>query len=141
MRTLQYIDADFRALFPAFASTTTYPAVTLQLYWDVATDYISANPQCWGGLKINQQTLALNQLTAHITQLNTLAATGQAGGIVQGATVDKVSVTLVPPPVPNQWRFWLNQTSYGQQLLALLEVASVGGWFLGGYPTPFTLRR
>lgn len=141
MSMIQYNDADFRALFPAFASTSAYPEVTLQLYWNVATDYISAYPQCWGGLKKNQQTLALNQMTAHITALNTLAATGQAGGVVQGATVDKVSVTLTPPPVPNEWRYWLNQTPYGQQLLALLEVKSVGGWFLGGYPTPFTLRR
>lgn len=141
MSTIQFNEANFRALFPAFANTGTYPTVTLQLYWNVATDYISAVTPTCGGLKLNQQTLALNQMTAHITQLNTMAASGQAGGVVQSASVDKVSVSLTPPPVPNEWRFWLNQTPYGQQLLALLEVASVGGFFVGGYPTQFTLRR
>ncbi len=128
---IQYNDATFRALFPAFASTGTYPSVTLSLYWGVATNYISAYPQCdWEGFNLSQQTLALNQMTAHITQLNTLAATGQQAGFVESATVGQVSVTIQPPPEASQFQWWLNQTPYGQQYLALAQTLVVGGFYI-----------
>lgn len=127
---IQYNDATFRALFPAFASTVTYPLQTLSLYWGVATSYISKYPQWCEGVTIEQQTLMLNQMTAHVTQLNTLAATGQQGGIVTSASVGAVSVTTQPPPEVNQWQWWLNQTPYGQMLLALMEVLTVGGFYI-----------
>ncbi|OWK47571.1 hypothetical protein FRUB_01270 [Fimbriiglobus ruber] len=41
-----------------------------------------------------------------------------------GATIDKISVTLEPPPAPNAWQYWLQSSPYGQQLLALLQVVS-----------------
>ncbi len=138
MSNIQYNDSTFRALFPAFASTVTYPTAALQLYWNSATAYIATCAQGHYGLKPSQQTLALNQMTAHITQLMTLAASGQAGGVVVGATIDKVTITLMPPPATNEWRYWLNQTPYGQALLALLEVRSVGG-FLAIGAQPFRL--
>lgn len=130
MNPIQYNDANFRALFPAFASTGTYPSVTLSLYWGVATSYISQYPQYCEGMNLAQQTLALNQMTAHLTQLNTAAVTGQQTGIVTAAGVGAVNVTLQPPPEVNQWQWWLNQTTYGQMLLALLETVSVGGLYI-----------
>ena len=129
MNPIQYNDAAFRALFPAFTSTVTYPQGTLSLYWGVATNYISTYPQC-EAFNLSMQTLALNQMTAHITQLNTLAATNQQAGIVTAAGVGAVNVTLQPPPEVNQWQWWLNQTPYGQMLLALFEAASVGGYYI-----------
>ncbi len=125
---IQYNDTQFRALFPAFASTVTYPMATLSLYWGVATSYISQYAQC--DVTLAQQTLALNQMTAHITQLNTMAATNQQAGIVTGAGVGAVNVTLQPPPEVNQWEWWLNQTPYGQMLLALFQVITVGGFYI-----------
>lgn len=143
MATIFFNAGDFRTFFPNFADPAAYPTPTLQVYWDTATSYISnKNGGCYVlGLKLAQQKLALNLMTAHIAALFATANAGQATGLVQSSTIDKVSVTLTPPPVPNQWQWWLNQTPYGQQLLALLQVAAVGGGYFGGYPTSFTLRR
>ncbi len=122
--------AAFRALFPAFANTTTYPDSTIQNYATTATAYISTGySRCYGGMTAAQRALALNQMTAHLLYLSGLAVAGNTPGVVTGAAVNKVSVAIQPPPEPNQWQYWLNQSPYGQQLLALLQVASVGGFY------------
>ena len=139
---IQFNVTNFRAMFQAFSDAGAYPDATLTLYWGNAAAYITDCPQySRDGLNLSQQTLALNLMTAHIAQLMTLANAGQITGNLTGATIDKVNVQLQPPPAPNEWQFWLNQTPYGQQLLSLLEVAGAGGFFAGGYPTTFTLRR
>lgn len=130
LNPIQYDDATFRALFPAFTSTVTYPLVTVSLYWGVATSYISKFPQWCNGVSLEQQTLMLNQMTAHILQLNTMAATNQQAGVVTSASVGAVSVSLQPPPEVDQWQWWLNQTPYGQMLLALMQVLTVGGLYI-----------
>jgi hypothetical protein len=127
---IQYNDANFRALFPAFASTVTFPLASLSLYWGVATQYVCQWPQYGDGYNLAQQTLALNQMTAHLVQLNNQAATGQQAGIVTAASVGAVNVTLQPPPEVDQWQWWLNQTPYGQQFLALAQVDTVGGFYI-----------
>lgn len=141
MATIFFNDQNFRALFPPYSSTSAFPSSVLQLYWDTATAYINDRLNCSGGLKPAQQTLALNLMTAHLTYLTQLSNSGQAGGITTAATVDKVSVTLQPPPEVNQWQWWLNQSPYGQELLALLQIAAVGGLYIGGFPTAYSLRR
>lgn len=132
MPCINYNDTAFRILFPAYANTTTYPASMLQAYWDTATAYVSnRNGGCYtGGLTLAQQTLALNQMTAHLVYLAGLIALGQTPGVMVGATIDKISITLEPPPAPNQWQYWLQTSPYGQQLLALLQVASAGGFYI-----------
>lgn len=143
MSTIFFDSGYFRTNFPAFADTTKYPDATLQNYWTQGTAYVSdQSGGCFiGRMKLPQQKLALNLMTAHLTFLNNAILLGQNTAIVQQSTIDKISVTLVPPSVPNQWRFWLNQSPYGQQLLSLLEVASTGGFFFGGFPTSGALRR
>ena len=128
---INYNDAAFRALFPTFANGTTYPQSTIQGYWNQATTYISnQSGGCYfGGANFAQQTQALNLMTAHLLFLSGQIQAGNIGGVVSGATIDKVNVTLDPPPKPNQWQWFLNQTPYGQQLLALLQVVSVGGFY------------
>lgn len=127
----------FRAAFPAFATT---PVPTLNLYWDFATDFITNElPQCGVATKI--QTRFINLMAAHLLELSVQIAAGDTPGITTGATVDKVSVTIQPPPERNQWQYWLNQTPYGQQLLALLQVQSAGGFYVGGSPVTAGFRR
>ena len=129
--------AAFRALFKAFADTSAYPNQVLQLWWDTGTNYVSdLDSGIWcGDMSLSQRTLALNYITAHLVYLADQIAAGQQTGFVSSSTIDKVSVTMVAPPVPNQWQFWLTQSPYGQQLLALLEVASAGGDYIAG-PRP-----
>jgi len=144
MATLYYNDAYFRALFPAFNSTVLYPLLTISAQWDMASGYITDNTftACVAGMTPKQQVGALNLMTAHLLYLNNLAASGQPSGVVTGATIDKVSVTLQPPPEPNQWQWWLNQSPYGAQLLALLQVAAAGGrYYTAGVPVVPAFRR
>lgn len=136
---IAYNDANFKALFPEYGN---YAEAALSQYWTFATGYISdQNGGCYvGGMSLAQQTQALNLMTAHLVYLagliskGGLQATGQVPGVVTGATIDKISVTLQPPPEVNQWQWWLNQTPYGQQLLALLQVVAVGGFYGSGAP-------
>ena len=120
----------FRQAFPEFANTAVFTDATLQMYWDWATLYIS-NVN-WGWMRNRARQHALNLMTAHIAQLRLIAASGEVPGIVTDAKVDKVEVKLEPPPLPNQFQFWLGTTTYGQDLLALLQAKSVGGGYYGG---------
>jgi Protein of unknown function (DUF4054) len=128
MNVIPYDDLAFRALFPPYEN---YLLARLQAYWDTATAYVSnAKGGCYtGGMTVAQRTLALNLMTAHLVYLSGAISAGDTPGVLTGATIDKVSITLQPPPQPNQWTYWLNQSPYGQQLLALLQVASVGGFY------------
>jgi hypothetical protein len=143
MATISFNSALFRAMFEPYKDTSKFPDAYLQLEWDLATSYITNNTAtgCWLGMNLAQQTNALNLMTAHLLALNIAANSGQPAGVVTGATIDKVSVTLQPPPDPNQWQWWLNQTPYGQQLLALLQVASAGGFcYFAGAPVVGAFR-
>lgn len=139
--------AYFRKAFPAFANPAAFSDEMLQMYWDWATYYVSdvnygwlsnlnspTNPAVPGRSPGYARSRAIQLMMAHLLQLQVLNAAGQQGGIVTQATVDKVSVGLEPPPIPNQWQWWLNGTPYGQQLLALLQVKSAGGFYNGGVP-------
>lgn len=130
--TINYNDDHFRVLFPPYANPSTYPQAFVQNYWDMAICYISnKNGGCFaGGLSIGQQTLACNLMTAHLVYLSGLIGAGQTPGIETGATIDKISVTLEPPPLANMWQYWLASSPYGTQLLALLQALSAGGFYV-----------
>lgn len=129
MAAIVFDPADFKAAFPAFANTAN---PTLEMNFDFATDILSDTAGC--GVTDKIQTRYLYLMTAHLTQLSVLIAAGEIGQIVNGASIDKVSVTLQPPPERNQWQWWLNQTAYGQQLLSILQAQNAGGFFIGGTP-------
>lgn len=143
MPTFLFNVDNFRVQFPPFKNIVTYPNEQLQAWWNMATVFISdQNGGCYAlGMTIEQQSLALNLMTAHIALLNSKIAKGQPGGVLTGATIDKVTVQLMPPPASDQWQYWLNQTPYGTQLLGLLEMASAGGAFYGAFPIVPAFRR
>lgn len=138
MATITFDVAAFRLQFPAFADPVAFPDATLQGYRDAATCYISADD--YGYLNGDCRARALNLMTAHIAALSVIIAAGQTPGLVSGSTVDKISVTLTPPPVKDQWQWWLALTPYGQQLAALLAAKAVGGLFVGAFFPPRGLR-
>lgn len=122
----------FVAMFPAFATTPN--TTVLGMLWDQAGQYIdNAKRNCGPGLACTTP-LALNLMTAHLAQLFNQAAAGIDSGILTSATIDKITTTIMPPPVANQWQYWLASTPYGAQLLALLQVKSVGGFYVPGGP-------
>ena len=135
MPCINYNDTAFRALFAPYANTTTYPANIIQGYWNSAILYISNRyGGRFTGKTVAQQTQMINLMTAHLLYLAGLIAGGNTPGIITGATIDKISVTIEPPPVKNQWQYWLQTTPYGQELLALLQVVGVGGFYATSAP-------
>lgn len=143
MTTIYLNLPNWRSIFPAFADPAAYPDAMVQAQYDIGTAYISnKNYGCsLYALTLPQQTQALNLMCAHLLALSTAIVAGDTPGITTAATVDKVSVTLQPPPEVNQWQYWLNQTPYGQQFLALLQARGVGGMWFGGWPVAGAFRR
>lgn len=137
---VEFDPAEFRAMFPAYADVTKYPDVLLESQWSMAICFISPEvcgccetDDCWKRI--------LYLLVAHLLWLGDSAATGNTG-LVQSATIDKVSVTqAVPPYGTSQWRYWLNQSPWGQQLLALLTTLTAGGFYIGGLPEARAFRK
>jgi hypothetical protein len=142
MTTLTLDIAAFRLLFPQFASPTTFPDVKIQAEFGMATGYVS--PDTYGDMPAAARSSALGLMTAHLLALGVIIAqnnySGQVG-IVTAATIDGVSITLAPPPQRGQWRWWLNTTPYGAQLVALLDAQAAGGFFIGGLPERSAFRR
>jgi|SRR5271165_720979 len=118
---------------PQYSNSAKYPQALMQSYWDIATNYVS-NVGNFGNLQGTSRQYALNLMVAHLAYLAGLIAAGQVPGLMQNATIDKVTVGLTPPPLKNQFQWWLSLTPYGQQLFALLQVSSVGGNYIGGSP-------
>lgn len=132
----------FRMLYPAFANPTTFPDNYLTAQFGQAKTYITPYDNAWTSGDLLQT--ALNLMTAHLVQINViLAANGKTPtlGVLQSATIDKVTVSNVPPPIKNGWQYWLATTPYGQQLWALLKTAAGPGPYLGGLPERAGFRK
>ena len=133
----------FRLLFPAFADATKFPDAYLDAQWTAATGYISP----WDSWLVSGNSLqqGLNLLTAHLLQLNVLIAGGGTTptvGVLQSATIDKVTVTMVAPPTGTSgWGYWLATTPYGLQLWAMLKRLVGPGFYIGGRPERAAFRK
>lgn len=136
---LTFDETLFRAQCPAFANTTQYPTVYLQMLWDTATCYVS-DVGNFGSLQGSCRQYALNLMVAHLAYQGDLTVEGTTPYVLGAATIDKVQITAVPPPLKNQWGWWLSTSVYGQQLWALLQVKSAGGIYVGGSPVLSSFR-
>lgn len=134
--------AYFRSAYPQFASAVQFPDVLISAQWIVATAYLGKYSNCIYD-DLEQQQSALYLMLAHLLTIQAAIAGGSTGGggPITGATVDKVSVTMAAPTTRDSWTFWLMQTPYGQQLLALLSVVGAGGFYIGGSPERAAFRR
>lgn len=139
METIELSTATFRTMFPEFANDTAYPDATVTMNWNIATSYISAEDYGW--LSGDARSNALYFLSAHITKLGALIVKGQNPALVSQTSIDKVSVTTTPPPLKSQFDWWLSLTSYGAQLLALLQINAIGGFIVGGTPERSAFRK
>lgn len=132
--------ASFRLAYPAFADDVKYSDTLINQYYATAGTFIPMN-DVWCGLNGAALDNALQLLTAHLLWLYTLAMRGQTGKIMTASSIDKISISVLAPPVRGAWDWWLMQTPYGQALLALLSGLSVGGWSVGGAPERAGFRR
>jgi hypothetical protein len=126
-----YDDASFRIACAAYADPTAYPVDVVTGYFTLASTFMDPcdGPALCGA----QLQLALNYLSGHLINLYTKINAGKAvpAGVITGSSVDRISVSIQPPPIRDQWENWLSQSPYGQMLWALLTVAAVGGFAIG----------
>lgn len=128
---------------PTFQLYAAYAQPLLQLYWDNAIVYMSDVANC-GNLQDEKREYAIQLLMSHLIFVTNIANTGTGAGggagtgagtvpfQMQSATIDKVSVSVTPPPNKNQFQWWLGTSPFGQMLLALLQIVSVGGNYYPG---------
>lgn len=132
--------ATFRAQFPAFADPARYADAVLAGFWTMGSAYVSPN-------NVNtfpsaaQAQLANDLMCAHLVALNDAQNAGQSPGVIVGATEGSVTVSMAPPPTPTALQHWLQTTTYGKQLAALLQVVSRGGFTIGGNGERFAFRK
>lgn len=76
--------------------------------------------------------LAIYLLTAHLVTIQNNIANGNTSGLMQAsATIDKVSVSSIPPPV-DESNYWFFTTPYGQQLWMLFDFKFQTPSYIGG---------
>lgn len=124
--------AEFRYKFSAFSDTTKYSDSYVQMMLDTAQLYISPEENCLVDPEVQKQMIYL--MTAHLLSINSALASGDmsAGGQVASASVGGVSVSKAIPKNRTDFEYFLNSTGYGMQLLALLNLQSVVGIYIGG---------
>lgn len=140
MALIELVVVDFRAAFPAFANETLYPDALLEGKYITAT-CIYSNEDEGVCLSTKQRTRVLYLTLAHLLHIDGLISQGQNTVFVQGATVDRVSVTATPPKVDDQFNLWLSTTPYGNEIIAITTVATAGGFYIGGAPERAAFRR
>jgi len=121
---------NFRTLFVEFGDVTIYPDATITMNWDTSTSFIS--DEDYGFMQGKQRETALNLMTAHLMKLGAIISSGETPSLISGTAVENVNVSLTPPPLKNQFHYWLSLSPYGSQLLALLQMVAVGGLTVGG---------
>lgn len=134
----------FRAAFPAFADPVRFPDLSIQMWWTMATQYITEYDNCL--ICGDKLQLALNLMTAHLAATfaklgDGSAASGGVGGPITSASEGSVSVSMQAPPSKSGWQYWLSTTPYGLQLWAFLSTLLVGGITVGGHPEIDGFRR
>ena len=137
----------FRLMFPPFSDMGLYTDEYIISKWDIAECFIDMRG-CFCGCTTGRcREKIAYYMVAHLVTLDDRLA-GRAGapgsganGNVTSATVDKVSVSVQPPPIEDSWDWWLNQTPYGALLLAMLSTLSVGVLYVGGSPERSAFRK
>ncbi len=126
MTTIITSKEDFLKNFPEFSNCQE-----IELYLIRAKCYVSEKD--YGNLSAEERKLAIYLLTAHLLTLKKKIEKGQINpGFTSSANIDKVRVSMVPPPSLGAFEFWLNQTPYGGELLALLYAKTPTPLLLGG---------
>jgi hypothetical protein len=114
----------FISEFPEFEN-----ADNIELYINRAALYFE-NCTCF--LENDKQYMVF-LLTAHLlTAQKALNDGDAAGGIQTSASIDKISVGIAQPPFTDGFDYWLNQSKYGQQLLAIINAKMITPKFIGG---------
>ena len=140
-----YNDAAFRAQFPAFVSTASYPEAALSFAWTMATNWISTNQASWGlgsGNTANLQQAVDLMAAVLVFQLygpgqqsgggQNTSTQGGGPGPVESAGEGSVNVSFkIPEFGSSAFRsFLLSSPPYGPMLLALIQISQAGSPYI-----------
>ena len=134
MAKIAFNPTRFRQAIPGFVNETLYPDAMLQRKWISATCIVSDDKDDYV-LGERQRECVLDLLVAHLLEIDSMLAMGQNVVNVQGASVDKVSVTATPPVAATGLQLWLQSTGYGQEIRVILQANTRGGFYIGGSAT------
>jgi len=142
MTTIAFDSAAFRVAFPFFADQQCFSDATLSGFFAIGSQYVTNTDSSCYVVNGDSRVLACNLMTAHVGFMYNAAAKGLPTGVIIQATVDKISVMAKSPEIQkgSMFQYWLAQSPYGQQLLALLGMAAAGGLYIGGSPVRASFR-
>ena len=133
----------FRAQIPFFSDPLIYTDAAIEVNWDIATMYVSDN-NC-GFLKDKARAYVINLIAAHLFNLAEKIdeENGGSGNTfpVSSASEGTVSIGFDTPDAKNGLHFWLNQSPYGIEALALISMKGSIGLYVGGYPVASHYRK
>lgn len=130
--------AAFRVNFPLYADETKYPDVLLNAQYEIGKCYIADN-NCTMAEACREYVL--QAMLAHLLYIRDQVNAGNNVGVITSASEGEVSVSLATPVVDDEWHYWFNSSPYGRELIALLDVQSVGGFYVGGSPERKAFRK
>lgn len=120
--------ASFRAAFPEFGNSTTYPDATVN-YW-IALAGRLLNADRWGDLLDDGVMLFAAHnlvLSAHAVSAASNGGVAGASGLVASKQVDKVAVSYDTGSVALEGGGEFNATSYGRRYFQLARLVGIGG--------------
>lgn len=121
--------SQFRALFPAFADTGAFPDATIQMWLDLAANFVNC---AWGPMQAFGQGLWAAHELAKLTMAG--APGQQLNGIVgvpSSRAVDSVSVSYDTSIGTVEGAGSYNLTIYGRQWYQLSQIFGMGPWQFG----------
>lgn len=88
-----------------------------------------------GDISLSCRALMIELMAAHLLTVSANSANGNGNGGIVGqvvqAHIDQVSVSAAIPKNSNPFQYFLNQSQYGQRLLALIQ-SKISPMFFGG---------
>lgn len=128
----------FRVNFDLYADDTKYTDTLLLAQYAIGKCYIADN-DCT--MPEECREYALQSMLAHLLYIRDQVNAGNNIGVITSASEGDVSVSLAQPVVDDEWHYWFNSSPFGRELIALLSVQSVGGFYVGGSPERKAFRK
>lgn len=130
--------AAFRINFPLYADEVKYPDALLNAQYAIGKCYID-DSDCTMAEECREY--ALQAMLAHLLYIRDQVNDGNNIGVIASASEGDVSVSLATPVVDDEWHYWFNSSPFGRELIALLSVKAVGGFYAGGSPERKGFRK
>ncbi len=128
----------FRSNFELYNDEVKYTDVLLLAQYAIGKCYLDDN-DCTMAEACREY--ALQAMLAHLLYIRDQVNAGNNIGVITSASEGDVSVSLATPVVDDEWHYWFNSSPFGRELIALLSVKSVGGFYVGGSPERRGFRK